>query len=86
MAINEIFREMFSEQKRERELKFQQEIIRKTLEDQGYNINDFDTGLELLDNEDYENLLYIRILGFEEKEEVGNSFFTDKSKKFYLVK
>ena len=53
MAINEIFREMFSEQKRQRELKFQQEIIRKTLEDQGYNIDDFDTGLELVDNEDY---------------------------------
>ena len=51
MAINEIFREMFSEQKRQRELKFQQEIIRKTLEDQGYNIDDFDTGLELLDKE-----------------------------------
>ena len=47
MAINEIFREMFSEQKRERELKFQQEIIRKTLEDQGYNINDFDTAGEM---------------------------------------
>ena len=57
MAINEIFREMFSEQKRQRELKFQQEIIRKTLEDQGYNIDDFDTGLELLDNEDYENAI-----------------------------
>ena len=57
MAINEIFREMFSEQKRQRELKFQQEIIRKTLEDQGYNIDDFDTGLELVDNEDYENAI-----------------------------
>ena len=34
---------MFSEQKRQRELKFQQEIIRKTLEDQGYNIDYFDT-------------------------------------------
>ena len=48
---------MFSEQKRQRELKFQQEIIRKTLEDQGYNIDDFDTGLELVDNEDYENAI-----------------------------
>lgn len=37
------------------------------------------------DSEDYVKLLYIRILGFEE-EEVGNSIFTDKSKKFYLVK
>ena len=50
MAINEIFREMFSEQKRQRELKFQQEIIRKTLEDQGYNIDDF---------EDYPETIYI---------------------------
>ena len=38
-------------------LNFQQEIIRKTLEDQGYNIDDFDTGLELVDNEDYENAI-----------------------------
>ena len=57
MAINGIFKDMFNEQKREKELKFQKEIIRKTLEDQGYNINDFDTGLELLDNEDYENAI-----------------------------
>ena len=42
MAINKIFKEMFNEQKREKELKFQQEIIRKTLENQGYNINDFE--------------------------------------------
>ena len=28
MSINDIFKEMFSEKKRERELKFQQEIIR----------------------------------------------------------
>lgn len=38
------------------------------------------------DNEDYKELLYMRILGFKRKEEVGNSFFADKSKKFYLVK
>ncbi|WP_296644836.1 tetratricopeptide repeat protein [Romboutsia sp. 13368] len=61
MAINNIFKEMFSEQKRERELKFQQEIIRKTLEEQGYNINDFDRGLELLEEEDYENaIIYLK--------------------------
>ena len=33
MSINDIFKEMFSEKKRERELKFQQEIIRKSLQD-----------------------------------------------------
>ena len=49
MAINKIFKEMFNEQKREKELKFQKEIIRKTLENQGYSINDFDRGIELLE-------------------------------------
>ncbi len=57
MAINNIFKEMFSEQKKEKELKFQQEIIRKTLENQGYSINDFDRGLELLEDEDYEKAI-----------------------------
>ena len=61
MAINKIFKEMFNEQKREKELKFQQEIIRKTLENQGYNINDFERGLELLEEEDYENaVIYLK--------------------------
>ena len=60
MSINDIFKEMFSEKKRERELKFQQEIIRKSLQDQGHNINDFEKGLELLEIEDYENaILYL---------------------------
>ena len=57
MAINEIFREMFNEQKRAKELKFQQEIIRKTLKNQGHSTNDFDRGLELLEDEDYENAI-----------------------------
>ena len=57
MAINKIFKEMFNEQKREKELKFQQEIIRKTLEYEGLGISDFDRGLEFLDDEDYENAI-----------------------------
>ena len=57
MAINNIFKEMFSEQKKEKELKFQQEIIRKTLEYEGLGISDFDRGLEFLDDEDYENAI-----------------------------
>ena len=57
MTINEIFREMFNEHKREKELKFQQEIIRKTLENQANSISDFDMGLELLEDEDYENAI-----------------------------
>ncbi len=42
MAINEIFREMFKEQKRKNELEHQKEILRKTLEEQGSMINDYD--------------------------------------------
>ena len=57
MAINEIFREMFNEQKRAKELKFQQEIIRKTLKNQGHSTSDFDRGLEFLEDEDYENAI-----------------------------
>ena len=57
MAINGIFKDMFNEQKREKELKFQKEIIRKTLEEQEYSVNDFDRGIELLNNEDYENAI-----------------------------
>jgi len=57
MAINNIFKEMFSEQKKEKELKFQQEIIRKTLQYEGLSISDFDRGLEFLDDEDYENAI-----------------------------
>ena len=62
MAINGIFKDMFNEQKREKELKFQKEIIRKTLEEQGYSVNDFDRGIELLNNEDYENaIIYLKL-------------------------
>jgi len=57
MAINNIFKEMFTEQKKEKELKFQKEIIRKTLENQGYSTNDFDRGLEFLEDKDYENAI-----------------------------
>lgn len=62
MAINEIFKEMFNKQKREKELNFQQEIIKKALEDQKYNVNDFEKGLELLEAKDYENaIIYLKI-------------------------
>lgn len=57
MAINEIFKEMFSKQKREKELEFQKEIIKKSLEAQGHSGNDFDMGLECLECEDYENAI-----------------------------
>ena len=98
MSINDIFKEMFSEKKRERELKFQQEIIRKSLQDQGHNINDFEKGLELLEIEDYENaILYLTRcadndnsqaqyeLGLLLKEGLGTDKDTVKAKE-YLIK
>lgn len=54
MAINDIFREMFNEQKRERELEYQKEIIKKKLEASGSMLSDFETGLDLLEEENYE--------------------------------
>ena len=54
MAINEIFREMFKEQKRQKELEYQKEIIKKSLEQQGSMLNDFEEGMELLEEERYE--------------------------------
>lgn len=57
MAINNIFKEMFNEQKKEKELKFEQEVIRQKLKNQDYGINDFDRGLEFLENKDYEKAI-----------------------------
>ena len=59
MAINEIFREMFKEQKRKNELEHQKEILRKTLEEQGSMINDYDRAIELLEIEEYKEAIPI---------------------------
>lgn len=53
MAINEVFREMFNEQKRKKELEYQKEIIKKTFESQGTLLSDFETGMDLLEEEEY---------------------------------
>lgn len=53
MAINDIFREMFKEQKRLKELEFQKEIIKKTLESKGSMLSDFEEGMSLLEDERY---------------------------------
>ncbi|MGL5312698.1 MAG: tetratricopeptide repeat protein [Peptostreptococcaceae bacterium] len=53
MAINNIFREMFNEQKREKELEYQKEIIKKSLENNGLMLSDFEAGLDLLEEENY---------------------------------
>lgn len=53
MAINNIFREMFKEQKREKELEYQKEIIKKTLEGSQSMLSDFEIGLDLLEEENY---------------------------------
>lgn len=59
MAINQIFREMFNEQKRKRELEHQKEILQKALEEQGSMINDYDRAMELLKMEKYEEAIPI---------------------------
>ncbi len=53
MAINNIFREMFKQQKREKELEYQKEIIKKALEGNGNMLSDFENGLDLLEQEEY---------------------------------
>lgn len=53
MAINEIFREMFNDQKRQKELEHQKEIIKKSLESSGYILNDFENAMDLLEEERY---------------------------------
>ncbi|RDY29491.1 sel1 repeat family protein [Romboutsia weinsteinii] len=54
MAINQIFREMFKEQKRQRELEYQKEIIKRAIESQGSSLSDFEEGMDLLEKERYE--------------------------------
>lgn len=53
MAINKVFREMFDEQKRQRELEHQREIIKKSLESSGHILSDFETGIDLIEEEKY---------------------------------
>lgn len=53
MALNEIFREMFNDQKRQKELEHQKDIIKKSLESSGYVLNDFETAMDLLEEERY---------------------------------
>lgn len=57
MAINQVFREMFKEQKRKHELEQQKEIIRRALEDKGSLINDYDRAMELLEIEEYKKAI-----------------------------
>ena len=54
MAINKIFREMFDIQKKEKELEFQKEIIKKSLEE-SHMISDFEKGMEYLEEKNYES-------------------------------
>ena len=58
MAINEMFREMFSNQKREKEIEYQKEIIKKALENQGNRLSDFETGMDFLEEEKYEDAIF----------------------------
>ena len=48
---------MFKEQKRKNELEYQKEILRKTLEEQGSMINDYDRAIELLEIENYKEAI-----------------------------
>lgn len=59
MAINEIFRDMFNDQKKKNELEYQKEILKKALEEQEDMINDYDRAMELLELEDYEKAIPI---------------------------
>ncbi len=54
MAINKIFKEMFDIQKREKELEFQKEIIKKSLESNSM-ISDFEKGMDCLENKNYKD-------------------------------
>lgn len=97
MAINNIFREMFNEQKRERELEHQKEIIKRTLESKGNMLSDFETGMDLLEEENYEDAVFYLTkcaennnsqaqyeLGRLYKEGLGVEKDKDKSKKYLM--
>lgn len=61
MAINEIFREMFNDQKKQKELDYQKEIIKKSLESSGYILNDFERGMDLIEEEKYsEAIIFLK--------------------------
>lgn len=55
MAINNIFRKIFNEQKIEKEFEYQKETIKKNLENDESKLSDFETGLDLLEEEDYKD-------------------------------
>jgi TPR repeat protein len=97
MAINEMFREMFNNQKREKEIEYQKEIIKKALESQGNMLNDFETGMDLLEEEKYEEaILFLEKcaqnnnsqaqyeLGRLLKEGLGTKQDNEKAKKYLL--
>ena len=54
MAINKIFKEMFDIQKREKELEFQKEIIKKSLENNSM-LSDFEKGMDCLEDKNYKD-------------------------------
>lgn len=54
MAINKIFKEMFDTQKREKELEFQKEIIKKSLENNSM-LSDFEKGMDCLEDKNYKD-------------------------------
>lgn len=58
MAINEIFREMFHDKKKENEIEYQKEIIKKSLESQGNLLSDFEKGMDLLEEENYKDAMF----------------------------
>lgn len=73
MAINEIFREMFKEQKRKSELEHQKEILRKALEEQGTMINDYDRAMELLEMKEYKEAIPL-IIKCADKDNAGAQY------------
>lgn len=97
MAINNIFREMFNEQKREKELEHQKEIIKHILESNGNMLSDFETGMDLLEEENYEDAIFYLTkcsennnshaqyeLGRLYKEGLGVEEDKDKAKKYLM--
>lgn len=59
MAINKMFKEMFNEQKRKKELEHQKEVLKKALEEQGSMINEYDRAMELLKMKEYKKAIPI---------------------------
>ena len=53
MTINEIFKEMFNEQKRNKELEHEKEMFKAVIENKEYSSDDFEEGMRLLEEESY---------------------------------